>query len=228
MIKIASSASSIENAVRWFRDRGAFCCISPYSNRASDALHPREKPLLEGLCLKRIREFSMGRYLARKCFAAAGIPDGPVLMGQFREPLWPEAVCGTISHSAGFYAAAVADKGVLRSIGLDLEDASRPVSEGAYRLICTEEEQRMLRKSSWNPEAARVAVFSAKEAFYKLLYPLVGERFSFDGARLTGVFPDRFDFELTLDFSREFFPGWKTGVAVFTDGNHVVTCAALV
>jgi enterobactin synthetase component D len=49
-------------------------------------------------------------------------------------------------------------------------------------------------------------LFSAKESFFKCLYPLVQRMFYFEHARIVGVDPSQrtFRIELLIDLSREF------------------------
>ena len=57
---------------------------------------------------KRRDEFKLGRRCAHKALSRFGLESEPILRNfETREPCWPNSVWGSISHSAGFAAAAV-------------------------------------------------------------------------------------------------------------------------
>jgi len=218
---------SIDRVALFFKDRGACCLVSPYDRCCTSSLTREEEKLIHGLCTKRQKEFAMGRYLSRKAFKEAGIPSVPILMGKWREPLWPGEVVGSIAHTNNTYAAAVAEQAVCRSLGVDIEKADRKIGDSAFELLCPSEELSVLETANLESGVARIALFSAKESFYKLLYPLVQKRFFFDGARLVQATADRFVLELTRGLGAGFAAGWHTEVAVYADSRLVTTAAAL-
>ena len=102
-----------------------------------------------------------------------------VEVGADRQPLWPEGLVGSITHTAGFCAAVAARRGVLRSVGIDTEIAGSVKTE-LWRGICTPAEIDWLRSlpQSEQPLAATL-IFSAKEAFYKCQFGLTQQRLGF-------------------------------------------------
>ena len=59
---------------------------------------------------KRINEFAAGRACARRALATFGMPGAVLLAAPDRQPLWPTGFVGSITHTAGFCAAAVAPR----------------------------------------------------------------------------------------------------------------------
>jgi 4'-phosphopantetheinyl transferase EntD len=116
---------------------------------------------------------------ARLLLREFGIQNFPIEIGAHRQPLWPESMVGSITHTTGFCAAVAAPKKCLRSVGIDTEIAGSVKTE-LWRGICTPAETAWLRTlpESEQPAAATL-VFSAKEAFYKSQFPLTQEFLGF-------------------------------------------------
>jgi len=145
-------------------------------------LLPEETLCLKGAVHKRVQEFAAGRACARRLLDELGIIDFPIKVADDRQPLWPAAVVGSITHTAGFCAAVVANKDSLSAVGIDSEIAGS-VEAHLWRGICTPSETAWLRSLPHAEQtAAATLIFSAKEAFYKCQYPLVHERLSFQDA----------------------------------------------
>jgi 4'-phosphopantetheinyl transferase EntD len=149
------------------------------------ALLPEERPYLGEAVQKRVQEFAAGRMCARRLLAELGFGDFPIKVAADRRPLWPDSLVGSITHTAGFCAAVVAPKDVLSAVGIDSEIAGS-VKQELWRGICTPSETAWLRSLPESEQtAAATLIFSAKEAFYKCQYPLVGEPLSFHDATVT-------------------------------------------
>jgi len=147
-------------------------------------LCPAEAKYLGKAVAKRAQEFAAGRLCARKLLAEFGICEFPVEVGDARQPLWPDALVGSITHTAGFCAAVVAEKSRFAAIGLDSEVAGSVKTE-LWPSICTPGEILWLRSlpEAWRSGVATL-IFSAKEAFYKCQYPLTREPLTFHDARV--------------------------------------------
>lgn len=122
---------------------------------------------------RRIVEFRHGRSCARRALARLGVVrDVSILVGRNREPLWPAGVVGSISHADNMAAAVVARDTDFRALGLDLEPA-QPLDQELLERVCRSEELDALPR---DPLAARRQArlyFSAKEAAYKALWPIL-------------------------------------------------------
>ncbi len=132
----------------------------------------------------RRREFAAGRAAARRAMDELGLPPAPVLMGADRAPVWPDDIIGSISHCRTCCLAAVARRGDVQALGLDVEDDT-PLEDDLIASICTPSERAWLstqprsRAGQW----AKV-MFSAKEAAYKCQYMLTRRLFGFDGLEI--------------------------------------------
>ncbi|MET9248517.1 4'-phosphopantetheinyl transferase superfamily protein [Nonomuraea sp. NPDC003709] len=143
-------------------------------------LFPEEEALVSDSADKRRREFRTSRHCAHLALRRLGVAPRPVLRGERGAPAWPPGVVGSITHCAGYRAAAVAC-GAL-SIGIDaephllmprgvLERTATPAEAAALDLLDIPDPGRLL--------------FSAKEAIYKAWHPLTGQWLGFLDATVT-------------------------------------------
>jgi 4'-phosphopantetheinyl transferase EntD len=134
---------------------------------------------------KRIREFSAGRACARAALRQLHIEDFPILAGAHREPIWPAAFAGSITHTKEYAGAIVVSKDDGRSVGIDAAREGS-VGEDLWREICSPLELKWLH--GLTTDTARTAasiIFSAKEAFYKAQFPLTGEWLDFHDVQIS-------------------------------------------
>ncbi|WP_441250874.1 4'-phosphopantetheinyl transferase family protein [Kitasatospora sp. McL0602] len=127
-----------------------------------------EEALVARATAGRRREFGTGRRCAREALAALGVPPAPLLRGRRGMPAWPAGVVGSITHCAGYRAAAVADGRDALGLGIDAEpDAALP--EGVLAAVAFGPEPAQLAAyRRLRPELAwDRLLFSAKEAVYK-------------------------------------------------------------
>jgi len=111
--------------------------------------------------------------------AEFGIHDFPIEVAEDRQPVWPETLVGSITHTTGFCAAVVAERSRLRAVGLDSE-ISDSVKADLWPSICTSAEINWLRSlPELQQTRAATLIFSAKEAFYKCQYPLTRQFLTF-------------------------------------------------
>ena len=138
----------------------------------SPHLLPEEEDVLGPVSDMRRREFTLGRACARQCMLALDREMAPVLIGAGREPLWPAGLVGSITHTGSFAAAAIAPTTVLRGVGLDAEPHA-PLPRGVLERISTVGERSWVHRVDPGvlPHPGRL-LFCAKEATYKVWYPL--------------------------------------------------------
>lgn len=141
------------------------------------ALLPEETRLVASMGSKRLSDFTCGRYSARLAQILLGLPERPV-MQRGREPIWGTGLCGSISHSQQWALAGVTT--LWRGIGVDVELADRVVPKLHKSLFLPAELDALARL----PAVAAAVAFSAKEAGYKAIYPLVGEFIGFHQASI--------------------------------------------
>ena len=146
---------------------------------ATEAL-PEEEQLITRAVPKRQREFRKARQCAREALSVLGISDFPLLSGEQREPLWPPGIVGSLSHTEGLCAVAVARAQRYRAIGIDVERDAPIETEVARRVCRPEELEQLATFPSAPPLLAARLIFSAKESFYKCQFPLTRLFVGFD------------------------------------------------
>lgn len=112
-------------------------------------------------------EYAAGRALACMALARLGIEAHDIGVTANRAPAWPFGAVGSISHSMGMVAVAVSRAAHYTGIGLDLEAADGLTNAPLDGLFTVGELDRY-RASDLT------LIFSAKEALYKLLNPILG------------------------------------------------------
>jgi 4'-phosphopantetheinyl transferase EntD len=142
-------------------------------------LLPEEAVYVGRAVAKRVQEFAAGRLCARRALAEFGIVDFPIRVADDRQPIWPERMVGSITHTAGFCAAVVAERRRIGAVGVDSEVVG-DVNAEIWPSICVPGETAWIGSlpAAQRP-AAVTLIFSAKEAFYKCQYPLVREALDF-------------------------------------------------
>ncbi len=145
---------------------------------------------------KRLRSFMAGRLCAeeairrRRALSEPLHESGPVGqletsigMGQSGAPVWPliggQRLVGSITHSDRWAVAVVCPSTSIRCIGIDCEESMDAQSHAAVLQLCfTHEEHRRFPVLSTDATLASV-VFSAKEALYKAVWPILGRYVDF-------------------------------------------------
>lgn len=141
---------------------------------------------------KRVGEFAAGRACARRALAELAITGFALRVGPDREPLWPDDVAGSITHTAGFCGAVAARKTVVGALGLDAERRDA-VHRRLWPQIAAPEELLWLESLPADASVdAATLLFSAKEAFYKCQFPLTREWLNFGDVSVS-VGPQTFE-----------------------------------
>tara|TARA_R110002096_G_scaffold189337_1_gene369907 strand:- start:38050 stop:38745 length:696 start_codon:yes stop_codon:yes gene_type:complete len=172
-----------------------------------DQLYPVEAALIENAVASRKREFSTGRYLARKAAKALGLPVQELERGAHGEVLWPAPLVGSISHTREWCVVALANAGTVAGIGVDIEtDRFRSVDVKSLILHKSELPAfNRVREADQICELLRI--FSAKEAIYKAIFPSLERYVDFrevcirsdkSGGRFTGHAPENSELDTLL------------------------------
>jgi 4'-phosphopantetheinyl transferase EntD len=144
-------------------------------------LLPEERAAVARAVPKRQREFATGRRTARALMAELGVPRVALLRNADRTAAWPDGVAGSISHCDDLCAVAVARRGAIDGLGIDVEP-DLPLEPALWRRIATPGEIDRwigsLRGAADQGRAARL-LFCAKEAFYKSVHARVGRVLGF-------------------------------------------------
>jgi 4'-phosphopantetheinyl transferase EntD len=163
----------------------AVLALSSPIDTSDAALLPEEHALVAGAAPRRRLEFATGRRCARTLLAQLGRDSAPLLRHPDRTPAWPDAVVGSISHCAVRCVVALAPRSAAAGIGIDVEPDA-PLDERLWARICTPRElDRTLRALPPHERGRTVRLlFSAKEALYKAIHPLLREPMGFQGAEI--------------------------------------------
>jgi 4'-phosphopantetheinyl transferase EntD len=168
---------------------GEVSAVEVYGDLPETVLFPEEEAIIARAVDKRRREFTAARACARAALARLGQPPVAILPGTRGAPQWPPGIVGSMTHCAGYRAAAVARASDMIAIGLDAEpDKSLP--DGVLKVIALDEEHAGLRGLQALASAAPAPcwdrlLFSAKESVYKAWFPLTGRWLGFEEAAIT-------------------------------------------
>lgn len=159
---------------------GVLTLCEHQANWSTD-ITPREREQLGDVCEKRFAEFCAGRSQARRLIAMINGTAEPLLIGDYRQPIWPLEVSGSISHSDQFCAVAVAPSDQIADLGIDVE-TFEPLDPDVVDLVLTDSEQRQTENCE---EWVRKLMFSIKESNYKCCYPKVRTFIDFKQCEIT-------------------------------------------
>lgn len=160
--------------------------VERYDDEQPVELFPEEEALLGNAVPKRRFEFGTARACAREAMRSLGVEPGPILPGPKREPIWPQDIVGSLTHCAGYRAAALARTSDFQTIGIDAEPHA-PAPDGVLEAIAIPAELRRMPglrvddpKICWDR-----LLFSAKETTYKAWYPVTKRWLGFEDADIT-------------------------------------------
>ena len=161
-------------------------CAEAFSDPPDVWLFPGEEALVANAVEKRRTEFATSRHCARSALAALGLPAAPLLRGPGGAPRWPGGVVGSITHCAGYRAAAAGRAVDAVTVGIDAEP-DQPLPDLVLGTIALPQERAMLldlTAAAPGPCWDRL-LFSAKESVYKAWFPLTGRWLGFSDAAIT-------------------------------------------
>lgn len=133
---------------------------------------------------RRKAESALARTLARGVLQRHGVAHAQLDRHADGFAMWPAGWAGSLAHSGGWSVAALARTAQLRCVGIDVEDPAR-MKRALWGHIMTPAEQAAADAMAADVAQLRAAaVFSAKEAVYKAIYPLLGSAPGFQQAEL--------------------------------------------
>jgi 4'-phosphopantetheinyl transferase EntD len=164
----------------------AAACAESFDGSPGAPLFPEEEALVSRAVDRRRQEFAAGRGCARSALSALGVPPGPILRSSRGAPQWPDGIVGSITHCAGYCAAAVARTADLLTIGLGAEPNAE-LPGGVLELISQPAERARLRELAAAVPGVRWdrLLFCAKESVYKAWFPLTRRWLGFEDATVT-------------------------------------------
>ena len=152
----------------------------------ADALlaHAEFKSILSDMSAaapRRLRAFVAGRLCGELALERAGAGRSAVGRGCAGEPVWPAGWVGSISHTDHQAIAIVACHTHSKALGVDIEILASADAATAIIDVClTARERERLSASSLERRSVATLWFSAKEAYYKAVYPDVRRFIDFD------------------------------------------------
>jgi 4'-phosphopantetheinyl transferase EntD len=157
-----------------------------FGDETPSPLLPGEEAAVGNAVARRRLEFATGRRCAREALAKLGVPGAPIPSGPNREPVWPPGIVGSLTHCAGYRAAAVAREQDLASVGIDAEPHA-PLPPGVLGMIALPQEAaRLAGLTAADPAACwDRLLFCAKESVYKAWFPLAHRWLGFSDADVT-------------------------------------------
>ncbi|GAL44984.1 MULTISPECIES: enterobactin synthase subunit EntD [Citrobacter] len=167
---------------------------------------------------KRNAEHLAGRIAAVYALREFGLKTVPGIGAQ-RQPLWPQNLFGSISHSAST-ALAVAST---RPVGVDIETIFPPPTavELADSIVDNHERQIMHHANLPFPLALTLA-FSAKESLYKTFSEHTTALPGFASAKVTALTPTQITLRIQPLFSQS-LAGQEINVRWFQRDRQVIT-----
>ncbi|MEV0781391.1 4'-phosphopantetheinyl transferase superfamily protein [Streptomyces sp. NPDC050423] len=166
-------------------DVAAVSVFGDLSPREGCGLFPAETAAIARAVARRRAEFTTVRLCARRAMEQLGLPPAPLLPGKRGAVSWPDGVTGSMTHCAGFRAAAVARTDATASLGIDAEP-NGPLPDGVLEVVSLPRERAGLAElSRQRPEVhGDRLLFSAKESVFKTWYPLTRRELDFTEAEL--------------------------------------------
>jgi 4'-phosphopantetheinyl transferase EntD len=164
-----------------------------FDDSAEVALFPDEERAIARAVPKRRNEFATARLCARQALAELGVAPVPIVPGHRGAPAWPAGIVGSLTHCAGYRAAAVARATNVAALGIDAEPNAELPDDVANLVALPTELDRLAKLAASDPRVHwDRLLFSAKEAVYKAWFPLARRWLDFLEADLTFELDGRF------------------------------------
>jgi len=196
-----------------------------HHRKGVEVLLPPEVEISASYGSKRLSDFCTGRYCLRSCTNLLGF-NGEILIGDRGMPLLPTGIVGSVSHSKVLSGAVAASTENFQALGLDVESNGR-ISRDMWHLLFNEAESGFLNSLSAEDQVLTATkFFSAKEAFYKMQYPISGIYLDFHDVEMLPENEDALLLKLLSD-AGPFKKGSQFELNAKVAGNEIVTFCAL-
>ncbi|MFD3334434.1 4'-phosphopantetheinyl transferase [Streptomyces sp. NPDC058700] len=146
-------------------------------------LFPEEAAAVARALPKRRQEYAVVRMCARRAMGALGVEAVALVAGERGAPRWPAGLVGSMTHCAGYRAAVVGRVSDYRGLGIDAEP-NAPLDDDVLEFVSLPRERARLRELAASAPEVRWdrLLFSAKEAVFKVWYPLTRRELDFGDA----------------------------------------------
>ncbi|WP_170940461.1 4'-phosphopantetheinyl transferase superfamily protein [Pseudoalteromonas sp. NBT06-2] len=143
--------------------------------------------VIEGSVIKRQAEFLAGRYGAMRVLAEIGYDNLEIPIGSYRNPIWPEGVVASISHTDSQIVCMASLKVDNDYLGVDVEVWLEPkVAMEIKHIVLNERERMFLSKCNLSLSRLISICFSAKESLFKAVFPYVNKYLDFSDSEIIG------------------------------------------
>ncbi|MDE9465370.1 4'-phosphopantetheinyl transferase family protein [Xenorhabdus bovienii] len=143
---------------------------------------------LQNAVNKRKAEYLAARYCTQQILNSMDYPEFQVINAPDRSPVWPDKICGSLSHSANCAIVFAASREKYQIIGVDIEqEIKQDTIDSVSRTVINETEAELLKKCTLSFAQAFTLTFSIKESLFKALYPHVKRFFDFHAAEITAI-----------------------------------------
>ncbi|MEM9411024.1 MAG: 4'-phosphopantetheinyl transferase superfamily protein [Planctomycetota bacterium] len=178
-------------------------------------------------CKKRKREFEAGRFCASQCLESLGVFE-VVEKAEDRSPVWPNGTIGSISHSDCWVWSVAAEKNELGSIGIDTEAVADAITlKHLQPEIMLEGEMELGQQIGLTEPEVFTVTFSAKESFYKCIYPLKPLYFGFQDVRVVRFGRSELELSITQGCPNRYLANRSLIVSYVIEDNDVFTACWL-
>jgi len=154
---------------------------------APGELFPEERAATEGWAPHRLAQFALGRACARRALGRLGVAAVPILFDREGAPAWPSGTVGSISHKRQNCMIAVGSASLFDGVGVDLEvDFVEQDENEIVRRVCpTPRERSQVVAFQATCQSPGTLFLAAKEAFFKLQFPISRARLDWDQVEVT-------------------------------------------
>lgn len=162
----------------------------PLSSRVFEEYQNHLPESLASAAQVRKEDYVAGRLCAFKASALLGLSLSKLPTHSDRTPIWPQNLCGSISHSKKLAVSCVSSADHYFSLGIDAEeimDDHIDISEQ----VANANELALVKNN-----LGLTILFSAKEALYKAIYPIVKSFVDFKEVEMTAINFSKNTFEI--------------------------------
>ncbi|WP_199609996.1 4'-phosphopantetheinyl transferase family protein [Flocculibacter collagenilyticus] len=186
---------------------------------------------VQGAVEKRQAEFLIGRYCAQQVLKHFKINALSIPVGTQRQPIWPQGVVASISHTDSIGMCALGIDNDTDFLGVDVERwLDLHTAAEIKQSIINIDEEHLLQSYSINDqyfsfEQLLTITFSAKETLFKALHKYVGQFFGFEAAEVVEFCANSktISFVLTEHLSDELQQGMRFDCHFQVESDHIIT-----
>ncbi len=195
------------------------CCFDPTQPDAFYLPIPAE---LNRAVPKRQAEYLAGRWCVAQLYQQVQLKKSPPAYTEQGGPVWPAGLTGSITHTQGFAAAALASTRQIYTIGLDAEYLIKPDTAARVRDSILHPAEQVLLADDWIDTLT--LIFSFKESLYKALNPILKRFISFDEVSVTAIEAGQLSF-IPQGRLKQDFPTTASLTAYWQRQEHLIITA---